>query len=102
MAGTVLKLKKASFAKYLIQLSIFYQEYDLTVLLVHSDNIFTDIESPLIEKHHEFMIKSLLIAGKFDLAYLYLLKNYTRELYINFLSWSKINGNLEDLIHLKV
>ncbi len=47
------------------------------------------------------MIKSLLLTGKFDLAYLYVLKHYSKDLFEEFVKWAQANGNLSDLLQLK-
>ena len=94
MAGTTLNIKEYSFIKYLIQLTIFHKQYALTVMLVHSNAYALDKEDPLSDKEHVFMIKSLLLSGNFNLAYLYVLKNYKKSLFAEFVHWAKINGNL--------
>jgi hypothetical protein len=48
------------------------------------------------------MIKSLLLTGKFSKAYLYVLENYSKALFSDFVHWAKVNGNKEDLLHYRL
>lgn len=48
------------------------------------------------------MMKSLLLAGKFDLSYLYVLSHHSRDFFKEFLKFARINGNLPELLQFKL
>lgn len=48
------------------------------------------------------MIKSLLLAGRFSQAYLYVLQNYSKALFSEFVHWAKANGNKIELLHYRL
>jgi hypothetical protein len=53
------------------------------------------------DEEHSFMMKSLLLCGKFDHAYLYVLKHHSNDTFADFLKWATINGNLAELVQFK-
>lgn len=102
MAATTLKLKQYSFIKYVIQIATTYKIYPLAVSLIHS-GAFTLSQLDLSdEREHVFMVKSLLLAGKINEAYLYVIKNHSNELFGEFVRWGKVNENLVDLLQFKL
>jgi hypothetical protein len=45
-----------------------------------------------------FAVKTLIIAGRIDLAHLYVLNNYTPELFESMIRYAKINGNISEVL----
>lgn len=101
MAGAVLEHNSYTFTKYLIQLSVFYEQNALALMLIQSSSASMFGSQVYIDEEHNFMMKSILLCGKFDLAYLYVLKHHSSDLCGNFFKFAQINGNLAELAHFK-